>query len=164
MEGTSVLKAVDHFEKEIPRILDPLPHTCSPFDDTVSDFESEANDEGYHDDSATAFQAHYESDNIQVSDSGRLGSCTSSNQTLQADFETALKPIDFDGEFAVSARYADAPNPCLEMDGLGTVGLPLSDRDGPAVIAVCDPVRAGSGIWRMSPEKVAGKTIHRTHR
>ncbi|KAJ6572542.1 hypothetical protein DFH09DRAFT_1362470 [Mycena vulgaris] len=81
---------------------------------------------------------------------------------IKADFEAALKDFDFDGEFAVCTRYAMgiAPNPCLEIDGLGTIGLPLSERDARAIIAACDPAyasaqdSAASAIQEMSPEKI----------
>nr|GAT48892.1 predicted protein [Mycena chlorophos] len=50
---------------------------------------------------------------------------------LEAIFE---KGFDFDGVFALSERYtlAQAPNPCLFVGYLGTVGLPLSARDAQA--------------------------------
>jgi hypothetical protein len=64
----------------------------------------------------------------------------------------------FDGEFAVSAHYAMdvAPNPCLELDGLGTVGLPLSDRDARAFMS-CESVHNrdnGTAIWEIPSENV----------
>ncbi|KAJ7169374.1 hypothetical protein C8R43DRAFT_122366 [Mycena crocata] len=82
---------------------------------------------------------------------------------IQEEFEAAVKEgFDFDGEFAVCKRYAMgvAPNPCLEIDGLGTVGLPLSERDARAIISACKPARLPSGntelsgIWEMSAEKI----------
>ncbi|KAK1228339.1 hypothetical protein PQX77_008592 [Marasmius sp. AFHP31] len=54
---------------------------------------------------------------------------------LQEDFEEALSgDLDFQGTFAFSKTYDDAPNPALCLEGLGTVGLPLSERDAKLVI------------------------------
>ncbi|KAJ8072944.1 hypothetical protein PM082_019807 [Marasmius tenuissimus] len=53
----------------------------------------------------------------------------------QEDFETALKTdSDFQGTFAFTKTYDDAPNPILCLEGLGTVGLPLSEREAKVVI------------------------------
>ncbi|KAF8173825.1 hypothetical protein K438DRAFT_1940102 [Mycena galopus ATCC 62051] len=83
---------------------------------------------------------------------------------IKADFEDALQNgFEFDGTFAFSERYGigAAPNPCLNIDGLGPIGLPLSQREAITIIAACVPVSTGlsgdanaSGIWEMSPEKV----------
>ncbi|KAJ7450061.1 hypothetical protein B0H11DRAFT_2078301 [Mycena galericulata] len=79
---------------------------------------------------------------------------------IKADFEDALQEgFEFDGAFAFSERYAmgAAPNPCLNIDGLGSVGIPLSERDAGAIISACVPVSTSSGtsgIWEMSSEKV----------
>ncbi|KAJ7102739.1 hypothetical protein C8R44DRAFT_583888, partial [Mycena epipterygia] len=66
------------------------------------------------------------------------------------------------GVFAFSERYniGVAPNPCLNIDGLGTVGIPLSEREARAIIAACVPVCAPgsdaktSGIWEMASENL----------
>lgn len=79
---------------------------------------------------------------------------------MQAQFSAALSDgFIFDGEFAVSAHYAMgvAPNPCLELDGLGTVGLPLSDREARTIVSACESVHnpdSGAGIWEMPADKV----------
>ncbi|KAJ6510824.1 hypothetical protein C8R45DRAFT_1068742 [Mycena sanguinolenta] len=82
---------------------------------------------------------------------------------IKADFEAALQDgFDFDGVFAFSERYGMgvAPNPCLKIDGLGTVGIPLSDRDARAIISASQPVcvfhndTGTSGRWELAPEKV----------
>ncbi|KAJ6632203.1 hypothetical protein B0H10DRAFT_1976516 [Mycena sp. CBHHK59/15] len=87
----------------------------------------------------------------------------SPSTNIQADFRLALEEgFDFDGVFAFSSRYTmgNAPNPCLNIDGLGTVGLPLNERDARAIISASVPVSASkdesapSGIWEMSSEKV----------
>ncbi|KAF8917722.1 hypothetical protein CPB85DRAFT_1214902, partial [Mucidula mucida] len=51
--------------------------------------------------------------------------------------------FQFDGTFAHSNVYTDVPNPCLNLDGLGSVGLPLSERDARAILEVAV---AGTGV------------------
>jgi hypothetical protein len=65
----------------------------------------------------------------------------------------------FDGEFAVTANYpmGVAPNPCLELDGLGTVGLPLGERDAQAIVSASESIYGldnEAGNWAMSADKV----------
>ncbi|KAL0064875.1 hypothetical protein AAF712_008128 [Marasmius tenuissimus] len=57
------------------------------------------------------------------------------SENILEDFEEALSgDLDFQGTFAFSKTYDDAPNPALCLEGLGTVGLPLSERDAKLVI------------------------------
>ncbi|KAK1228340.1 hypothetical protein PQX77_008593 [Marasmius sp. AFHP31] len=57
------------------------------------------------------------------------------SENILEDFEAALKTdSDFQGSFAFTKTYDDAPNPILCLKGLGTVGLPLSEREAKAVI------------------------------
>ncbi|KAJ7187173.1 hypothetical protein C8R46DRAFT_981462 [Mycena filopes] len=78
---------------------------------------------------------------------------------IREDFEAALaEGFDFDGVFAYSQRYAigDAPNPCLNIDGLGAVGIPLSERDARAIIAASltgDGANT-TGSWELPAEKI----------
>jgi hypothetical protein len=67
----------------------------------------------------------------------------------------------FDGNFGFSARYTmrNAANPCFKIDGIGTVGLPLSQRDALAIISVAGPVSVANtpstpGIWEVPADKV----------
>ncbi|KAF7329488.1 hypothetical protein MKEN_00211200 [Mycena kentingensis (nom. inval.)] len=56
---------------------------------------------------------------------------------LLAQLQTLLDAdFTFSGAFAWSKQYAlaDAPTPCLNIDGLGPVGLPLSSRDAQCLI------------------------------
>ncbi|KAJ6456639.1 hypothetical protein C8R47DRAFT_1165251 [Mycena vitilis] len=46
----------------------------------------------------------------------------------------------------------NAANPCLNIDGLGTVGLPLSPRDALAIISVARSTT--TGIWELPAEKI----------
>ncbi|KAJ6542089.1 hypothetical protein DFH09DRAFT_1368280 [Mycena vulgaris] len=82
---------------------------------------------------------------------------------IRGDFEAALQDgFDFDGVFAFSERYAigGAPNPCLNIDGLGTVGIPLSERDARAIVSASAPVSVSgseataTGVWEMPSEKI----------
>ncbi|KAJ7102733.1 hypothetical protein C8R44DRAFT_346467 [Mycena epipterygia] len=83
---------------------------------------------------------------------------------IARDFEAAVKEgFTFDGNFGFSTRYSmsAAANPCLNIDGLGTVGLPLSERDARAIISASVPVsgsmdgsQSSSGIWEMPAEKI----------
>ncbi|KAH9849223.1 hypothetical protein C2E23DRAFT_888412 [Lenzites betulinus] len=41
--------------------------------------------------------------------------------------------LEFAGTFSFNKTYPTAPNPALNIDGLGTIGLPLSTRDAAAI-------------------------------
>ncbi|KAJ7101409.1 hypothetical protein B0H15DRAFT_410938 [Mycena belliarum] len=81
---------------------------------------------------------------------------------IKGDFEAALQEgFDFDGVFAFSARYPidTVPNPCLNIDGLGAIGVPLSERDARGIISAgvsaCPPSSGiASGAWEIPSEKV----------
>ncbi|KAJ7754103.1 hypothetical protein B0H16DRAFT_1886776, partial [Mycena metata] len=77
---------------------------------------------------------------------------------IKEDFGAALEEgFDFDGVFAFSQRYAIsvAPNPCLNIDGLGTVGIPLSERDARAIIAASPNGGTNTtGTWEIPAEKI----------
>ncbi|KAJ7101404.1 hypothetical protein B0H15DRAFT_927201 [Mycena belliarum] len=83
--------------------------------------------------------------------------------SIQRDFEAALtEGFYFDGVFAFSTRYLmnAAPNPFLNIDGLGAVGIPLSERDARAIISVSAPACGSSsshstpGIWEIPADKI----------
>ena len=49
---------------------------------------------------------------------------------LQDDLTRVLRyGFNFKGKFAFCMSLPYCPNPCLHIDGVGIVGLPLSDRD-----------------------------------
>ncbi|KAF7333493.1 hypothetical protein MVEN_02365500 [Mycena venus] len=78
--------------------------------------------------------------------------------TIAREFEAAVKEgFTFDGNFAFSERYTmrDAANPCLKIDGIGTVGLPLGERVALAIISVAEPadIDSASSIWEVPAEK-----------
>ncbi|KAJ7060447.1 hypothetical protein C8F01DRAFT_194723 [Mycena amicta] len=60
----------------------------------------------------------------------------------------------FDGPFAFLRTYplGEAPSPCMTVEGVGSIGLPLGERDARAIIAASNP--AGAGIWEVPAEKI----------
>ena len=76
----------------------------------------------------------------------------------------------FESEFSFNKHYGDAPNPALRLDKLGTVGLPLSDRDADAIKAHAVQAPFGMGertvvdtsvrdTWEMDAELVSGMSF-----
>ncbi|KAJ6552252.1 hypothetical protein DFH09DRAFT_1366359 [Mycena vulgaris] len=72
-------------------------------------------------------------------------------------FEKALHMFDFKGSFVQSERYAmsQAANPCLEIEGLGPIGLPLSERIANFLLSTCS-LDSGSraGVLEIPAEKI----------
>ena len=59
---------------------------------------------------------------------------------LQDDLTRVLRyGLNFNGKFAFSMPLPHHPNPCLHIDGIGIVGLPLSDRDTHLIATVGSP-------------------------
>ncbi|KAF7329362.1 hypothetical protein MKEN_00197700 [Mycena kentingensis (nom. inval.)] len=76
---------------------------------------------------------------------------------IQDDFRAALEAgFAFNGAFAYSHQYpiADAPNPCLKVDGLGFVGCPFSEREGRVVVGEAALRNSAVGTWEVAAEKV----------
>jgi hypothetical protein len=79
------------------------------------------------------------------------------HSTFQEGFAALLKH-DFNLKFPATCVYyknydvGSIPNPCLKIDGLGFVGLPLSERDAKAMIARATQV--GSGTREISSNNV----------
>lgn len=67
--------------------------------------------------------------------------------------------LDFKGSFLQTERYpvAQAANPCLEIDGIGLVGLPLSPRDAQALLSESGAAGSAEGLNRLEipAEKVS---------
>lgn len=61
------------------------------------------------------------------------------------------------GTFAFSRTYSDAPNPVLDVAGLGTIGLPLSVRDADAIKA-----QSSQAPFGMADRTVVDKTVRDT--
>lgn len=68
------------------------------------------------------------------------------------------------GTFATSGRLSTAANPASNINGLGRVGLPLSDRDAAAIAKVCHEAPFGKGsetrvdhsvrkTWELNPDQ-----------
>ncbi|KAJ3551126.1 hypothetical protein NM688_g4911 [Phlebia brevispora] len=73
--------------------------------------------------------------------------------------------LDFAGAVSFHRVYPNAPNPCLVLSDLGTVGLPLSSRDAEAIKSRAEQAPFGIGertvvdksvrdTWQMSPDMV----------
>ncbi|KAJ6473184.1 hypothetical protein C8R45DRAFT_874403 [Mycena sanguinolenta] len=127
---------IDNSEDESPTTT--MKEPLSGIENTFSDFESD-NDEN---------EVEPENQKPLIAPS----------TDIKADFEDVLQNgFEFDGAFAFSERYGmGAPNPCLNIDGLGPIGIPLNQREANIIISACDPSgdTNASGIWEMSPEKV----------
>ena len=81
----------------------------------------------------------------------------------RADLLQCLENIGH-GSFAASGPLPDV-NPGLYVEGLGKVGLPLSDRDATALAQVCHEAPFGKGsetfvdnavrkTWQINPDKI----------
>ncbi|KAJ7664333.1 hypothetical protein DFH06DRAFT_1470738 [Mycena polygramma] len=75
----------------------------------------------------------------------------------------ALEDFGFAGEFSCTKEYAisEACNPCLCIDGIGQIGLPLSEREARSIISVGSLVvipgkdsGRNSGLWEVLADKV----------
>ncbi|KAK7025466.1 hypothetical protein VNI00_015994 [Paramarasmius palmivorus] len=65
--------------------------------------------------------------------------------------------FQFDGTFAHSTTYFDAPNPCLHLEGLGPIGLPLNDVQIRMIIESSTPgiiAEAEQGVWKFPGDKI----------
>lgn len=73
--------------------------------------------------------------------------------------------FEFYGSFYTSRAYPNAPNPCLNLDGLGSVALPLATSAATTIIEFCGQAPFGKGnetvvdakvrdTWEMGPSKV----------
>ncbi|KAI0058526.1 hypothetical protein BV25DRAFT_1891186 [Artomyces pyxidatus] len=73
--------------------------------------------------------------------------------------------FDFAGTYAVASTYESACNPCITIDGFGSVGLPLSIRDATLLRSVCNRAPFGKGertvidtevrdTWELDPARI----------
>ncbi|KAI1793098.1 hypothetical protein LXA43DRAFT_1127543, partial [Ganoderma leucocontextum] len=65
--------------------------------------------------------------------------------------------LEFTGAISFSRTYPTAPNPVLDIEGLGTVGLPLGPRDAAAIKACAEQAPFG-----MADQTVVDKTVRDT--
>jgi hypothetical protein len=74
--------------------------------------------------------------------------------------------LEFKGSYYYSATDAAAPNPGLTIDGVGLIGLPLSERDAKVVISHASQAPFGKGdqtvvdttvrdTWEIEPASVS---------
>ncbi|KAH8096634.1 hypothetical protein BXZ70DRAFT_327606 [Cristinia sonorae] len=79
-----------------------------------------------------------------------------------------LTKCDLDFAFSYSRSTKSAPNPALQLAGLGTVGLPLGERDAEAIKSKANVVvsgrrrrtaspKAASSTWEMDAKSIAFK-------
>ena len=89
------------------------------------------------------------------------------------DLEEALddQNFTFNGTFYHAGLLTTAPNPCLEISGLGLIGLPLSERDAQAIASSANLAPFGHGertvvdktvrdTWEVDPSKVRFTNPH----
>ena len=75
----------------------------------------------------------------------------------QADFDRVVKQDDlrFDGDFAHGKPLPQAPNPCLHIEGLGTIGLPLNDTEAKRVFEQANaPHNPGASVKTKNDDGV----------
>src|ERR1700735_5417723 len=71
---------------------------------------------------------------------------TAHHVSHKGDLENALQgDFDFKGNFAFATPLPQAPNPGLHIEGLGLIGLPLSERDAKLVIGIAAQAPFGRG-------------------
>ncbi|TFK62167.1 hypothetical protein BDN72DRAFT_903467 [Pluteus cervinus] len=56
-------------------------------------------------------------------------------KNLRNDINSALSGLDFKGSHAIAKAFPLAPNPWLTIEGLGLIGLPLSESDAKRIIS-----------------------------
>ncbi|OCH94338.1 hypothetical protein OBBRIDRAFT_801332 [Obba rivulosa] len=100
----------------------------------------------------------------KVEDVDQLGSeeegediISNPSEDIKGDLGNILTDDLGTGSFSVQCFYDDAPNPALEIDGLGLVGLPLSTRDAIAIKQCAEQAPFGMGA-----RTVVDKTVRDT--
>jgi hypothetical protein len=68
--------------------------------------------------------------------------------------------FSFRGDIAQAIARENAPNPCLSIDGIGTIGLPLSDYEaGRIMVNIASQMKSDGGpVWSVGGSKVALKS------
>ncbi|KAJ3484093.1 hypothetical protein NLI96_g5882 [Meripilus lineatus] len=81
-----------------------------------------------------------------------------SPEDIRSGLEEALSTrLDFIGAFSFSKTFTDAPNPSLDIQGLGTIGVPLSNHDAEAIKSMAEQAPFGMGA-----KSVIDKTVRDT--
>lgn len=89
------------------------------------------------------------------------------SRDIKGDLKRILEKDKFKlkGSFYHSKSFTKAPNPSLKLDGIGVVGLPLSEDVAKCVISKCEQAPFGKGertivdknvrdTWEMDVTKV----------
>ena len=86
---------------------------------------------------------------------------------IKGDFESICDgSLDFKGSFSFNRAYPTAPNPTLNIDGLGHLGIPLNDQTAQMLISHCQQAPFGKGertlvdtsvrdTWEIDASKVS---------
>ncbi|KAF9044406.1 hypothetical protein BJ165DRAFT_198051 [Panaeolus papilionaceus] len=86
---------------------------------------------------------------------------------LNADLHAGLSvDLAFSGNFFHRSTEANAPNPGLSISGLGSIGLPLSERDAKAIVSQAAQAPFGKGLktvvdttvrdtWEIDPASIS---------
>ncbi|KAF8526488.1 hypothetical protein JB92DRAFT_3229448 [Gautieria morchelliformis] len=94
------------------------------------------------------------------------------NPSVNIKILKLLSPLNFTAHLlACIQSYPEAPNPCLSIDGIGALGLPLNEREAKTLISVCEQAPFGKGernvidedvrdIWELSADKVHFQNPH----
>jgi hypothetical protein len=81
--------------------------------------------------------------------------CIESNKTaLRADLEECLTIIASQGTFAFFEGFDVAPNPGIQLNNGGIVGLPLSDRDAQSIVMASHKAPYGKGERTIMDDSV----------
>ncbi len=67
--------------------------------------------------------------------------------------------MKFTPAFSFNRAYPAAPNPIIDIDGLGTVGLPLSVREAAAVKACAEQALYGQADHTLVDKSVRSTSI-----
>ncbi|KAI9060522.1 hypothetical protein FKP32DRAFT_1595275 [Trametes sanguinea] len=121
---------------------------------------------------ANAKSGHAEGSVATTDDAGIEDSSESEEDDEEDDEESDEDPVDdicgeleeiltgdlkFTGAFSFNKTYSSAPNPALEVEGLGTIGLPLSTRDAAAIKA-----HAAQAPFGKADKTVIDRTVRDT--
>ncbi|KAJ3735826.1 hypothetical protein DFJ43DRAFT_990458 [Lentinula guzmanii] len=103
----------------------------------------------------------------EVEEDDGVSSSTSEGGDLLEDLEKVLEgDFNFKGSYAHSSLFSDAPNPVLNVTGVGLIGLPLSPRDAQLIISSATQAPFGHGTetkvdtnvrhtWEIEPARVS---------
>ncbi|EFI26739.1 2OG-Fe(II) oxygenase [Coprinopsis cinerea okayama7 len=106
-------------------------------------------------------------DDLEVQDIIEDSDELSEGEDLADDIENALgNDFDFEGSFYYAKTHPGAPNPCLHVQGIGSVGLPLSEVEAKRLISQAAQAPFGKGdqtvvdtsvrnTWEIEPELVS---------